>query len=186
MLHPQWLFFAYSELYIPCVFTVMSSIMNYSVQPSHSFNSSSFSLTLPRVPRALLICSCPSGAICRSLSWNLIYTCLKKAAFIRERFTWEHSCSTVGTTRYYVEISLYTRTIINNNHNYNKIPKSDWLSTVLISALIGLYGSCLSNWIVRDITRALKWSFFFSLLAKKPWNFLCFDLTKRAFFDKFC
>ena len=25
---------------------------------------------------------------------------------------------------------------INNNHNYNKIVKSDWLSTALISALI--------------------------------------------------
>ena len=25
----------------------------------------------------------------------------------------------------------------NNNHNYNKILKSDWLSTALISALIG-------------------------------------------------
>ena len=32
-----------------------------------------------------------------------LYTCLKtgKAAFIRERFTWEHSCSTVGTNRYW-------------------------------------------------------------------------------------
>ena len=27
--------------------------------------------------------------------------------------------------------------VILNNHNYNKIFKSDWLSTVLISALIG-------------------------------------------------
>ena len=27
----------------------------------------------------------------------------------------------------------------NNNHNYNKIVKSDWLSTVPISALIGQY-----------------------------------------------
>ena len=25
----------------------------------------------------------------------------------------------------------------NNNHNYNKIIKTDWLSTALISALIG-------------------------------------------------
>ena len=36
----------------------------------------------------------------------------------------------------------YHKIIINNNnnninHNYNKIVKSDWLSTVLISALIG-------------------------------------------------
>jgi len=27
----------------------------------------------------------------------------------------------------------------NNNHNYNKILKSDWLSTALISALILLF-----------------------------------------------
>ena len=52
------------------------------------------------------------------------------------------------------------------NHNYNKIVKSDWLSTALISALIldsliGQYASCLSNWTVHAITRALKWLFFF-------------------------
>ena len=46
------------------------------------------------------------------------------------------------------------------NHNYNKILKSDWFSTALISALIGQYASCLSNWAVRAITRALKWLFF--------------------------
>ena len=28
---------------------------------------------------------------------------------------------------------------INNDHNYNKIVKSDWLSTALISALIGQF-----------------------------------------------
>ena len=33
-----------------------------------------------------------------------------------------------------------------------------------------------SNWTVRAITRALKW--LFSLLAKKNWNFLSFDLKK--------
>ena len=37
-------------------------------------------------------------------------------------------------------------------HNYNKILKSDWLSTALISALIGQF-----NRTVRAITRALKW-----------------------------
>ena len=31
------------------------------------------------------------------------------------------------------------------NHNYNKILKSDWLSTALISALIGQYASCVKN-----------------------------------------
>ena len=50
--------------------------------------------------------------------------------------------------------------IIIINHNY-KILKSDWLSTLLISALIGQF-----NRTVRAITRALKW-LFFSLLAKK-------------------
>ena len=46
------------------------------------------------------------------------------------------------------------------NHNYDKIVKSDWLSTALISALIGQfigqYVSCLSNWTVSAITRVLK------------------------------
>ena len=63
------------------------------------------------------------------------------------------------------------------NHTYNKIVKSDWLSTALISALIGQligqYASCLSNWTVRAITRALKW-LFFSLLAKQNFEFLVF------------
>ena len=47
-----------------------------------------------------------------------------------------------------------------HNHNYNKIVKSHWLSTALISALIGSligqYASCLSNWTVRAVTHALK------------------------------
>ena len=63
------------------------------------------------------------------------------------------------------------------NHNYNKIVKSDWLSTALISALIGQligqYASCQSNWTVRAITRALK-CLFFSLLAKQNFEFLVF------------
>ena len=48
------------------------------------------------------------------------------------------------------------------NHNYNKILKSDWLSTALISALIGQFNRTvrLSNWTVHAITRALKWLFF--------------------------
>ena len=61
------------------------------------------------------------------------------------------------------------------NHNYNKIVKSDWLSTTLISALIGQligqYASCLSNWTVRAITRALKWLFF---ITSKKLEFLLF------------
>ena len=59
------------------------------------------------------------------------------------------------------------------NHNYNKILNSDWLSTALILALIGQYASCLSNWTVRAITRALKW-LFFPLLAKKISEFVVF------------
>ena len=62
-------------------------------------------------------------------------------------------------------VSFKNNIVINSlnniyNHNYNKILKSDWLSTALISALIGQYASCLSNWTVRAITRALKWLFF--------------------------
>ena len=51
---PPVAFFAYSELYIPCVFPVMSSMVYY--------------IPLPRVPRTLLISSCPSGAISRSVA----------------------------------------------------------------------------------------------------------------------
>ena len=64
-----------------------------------------------------------------------------------------------------------------HNHNYNKIVKSHWLSTALISALIGSligqYASCLSNWTVRAVTHALKW-LFFSVLAKQNFKFLVF------------
>ena len=58
------------------------------------------------------------------------------------------------------------------NHNYNKIVKSDWLSTALILALIGQF-----NRTVRAITRALKW-LFFSLLAKQNFEFLVFSFKK--------
>ena len=61
----------------------------------------------------------------------------------------------------------------NHNHNYNKILKSDWLSTALISALIGQL-----NRTVRAITYALKW-FSFSLLAKNISKFLMFWLRKE-------
>ena len=53
-------------------------------------------------------------------------------------------------------IHVLNRIISVFNHNYNKILKSDWLSTALIPALIGQYASCLSNWTVHAITRALK------------------------------
>ena len=70
-----------------------------------------------------------------------------------------------------------------NNHNYNKIVKSDWLSTALISALIGQYVSCLNNWTVRAITCALKWLFFL-LLAKTILEFSCVLILKRALYIK--
>ena len=52
----------------------------------------------------------------------------------------------------------------NNNHNYNKILKSDWLSTALISALIEQYAS----------SHARLNGFFFSLVAIKILEFLVF------------
>ena len=83
------------------------------------------------------------------------------------------------------DIPVFHENLFNHHHhNYNKILKSDWLSTPLISALIGQYASCLSNWTVRAITRALKW-LFFSLLAKKSWNFLCFDLKRALYITNF-
>ena len=65
------------------------------------------------------------------------------------------------------------------NHNYNKIFKSDWLSTSLISALIGQFDTrvLVGNWTPRVTTRALQ--LLFSLLAKRNWNFFCFDLKKE-------
>ena len=71
------------------------------------------------------------------------------------------------------EITLDSHT----NHNYDKILKSDWLSTALISALIEQF-----NRTVRDITRALKWLFFSQLTNwKRSWNVLCFDFKKEPY-----
>ena len=61
-----------------------------------------------------------------------------------------------------------------SNHNCNKILKSDWPSTVLISALTGHL-----NKTVRAITRALKWLFF---NASKNLEISCVSIQKRAFF----
>ena len=47
-----------------------------------------------------------------------------------------------------------------------KIVKSDWLSTALISSLIGQF-----NRTVHAITRVLKWLFFSLLLAKQNFEF---------------
>ena len=69
---------------------------------------------------------------------------------------------------YYFTKSSTEKASFTCNHNYNKIVKSDWLSTAPISALIGQF-----YWTVRAITRALKW-LFFSLLAKQNFEFLVF------------
>ena len=65
-----------------------------------------------------------------------------------------------------------------SNHNCNKILKSEWPSTVLISALTGHL-----NKTVRAITRALKRLFF---NASKNHGISCVSLQKRAFFYKNC
>ena len=59
------------------------------------------------------------------------------------------------------------------NHNCNKILKSDWLSTVLISALIGQF-----NGTVRIVH-------CFFTASKKTLNFLCADKKKGLFFTNF-
>ena len=45
------------------------------------------------------------------------------------------------STIYYLLLSISNLELFDNciNHNYNKIVKSDWLSTALISALIGQF-----------------------------------------------
>ena len=52
---------------------------------------------------------------------------------------------------------------------YNKIVKSDWVSTVLISALIGQYISCLSNW----TSCAYLNSLFFHTASKSKFQISC-------------
>ena len=42
--------------------------------------------------------------------------------------------------------------------------------------------SCLSNWTVREITRALKWLFF--ITSKKNWDFFCFDFKKGPYISQ--
>ena len=54
---------------------------------------------------------------------------------------------------------LYSDLWKNDLYSSPAVLKSDWLSIVLISALIGQYASCLSKWTVHAITRALKWLF---------------------------
>ena len=54
------------------------------------------------------------------------------------------------------------------NHNYKKNCQI-WLAINCpdLDSLIGQYASCLSNWTVRAITRALKWLFFFTASQTK-------------------
>ena len=64
-------------------------------------------------------------------------------------------------------VSLEVLNARNNNyinHNCNKILNSDWLSTVLSSALTGQY----------TLSRRLKWLFFTSSQKKKLSEFLGF------------
>ena len=68
------------------------------------------------------------------------------------------------------------------NHNHNKIVKSDWLSTALISALIGQFNTTVRVMpklldSMRHHARALM-AFFFSLLAKQNFEFLVFWFKK--------
>ena len=67
-----------------------------------------------------------------------------------------------------------------SNHNHNKILKSDWLSTVLISALIGLYTSCLSNREERHAIARTWMGFYFtsSKQKKNSRNILRFNFRK--------
>ena len=67
-----------------------------------------------------------------------------------------------------------TQILLFINHNINKILKSDWLSTVLISALIG---QCYRT--VRTITLTSLNGSFSPNSKKITWNFLSFKFTKR-------
>ena len=75
-----------------------------------------------------------------------------------------------------------------DNHKYKKILKSDWLSTALISALIVECNRTLRVIPIstRHHARLNGFCFLFSLLAKKSWNFLCFDFKKSLIYHKFC
>ena len=70
------------------------------------------------------------------------------------------------------------------NHNYNKILKFDWLSTALISALIGQCPSRLSNWTVHAIRRVLKWLFFTAGKKGGLRKFCALILKKRAYISQ--
>ena len=69
------------------------------------------------------------------------------------------------------------------NHNYNKILKSDWLSTVLISALIGQCNRTVfikPKWLdsARYHMLVFKWLFFFTA-SKKTLRISCVLCRKK-------
>ena len=68
----------------------------------------------------------------------------------------------------FFDVSYYS-----TNHNYNKIVKSDWLSTALISALIGQFNS------------TVRVAFFFTA-SKTKFRISCFDLKNSLLCYKFC
>ena len=83
----------------------------------------------------------------------------------------------VSSLKMFTIINYYYNNYNNNNHNYNVLTitiiitnlrflRSDWPSTALMTVLLEQYASCLNNWIVRAITRALKWLFFFTASKK--------------------
>ena len=72
-----------------------------------------------------------------------------------------------------------SNTFLQDNYNYNKIVKSDWLSTALISALIGQFNRTVREVIGRYApSRARLNGFFLSLLAKQNFEFLVFWFKK--------
>ena len=73
-------------------------------------------------------------------------------------------------------LKYYSKLIRNPpNHNYNKILKSDWLSTVLISVLKGRCNLLDST---RHHARALEWVFIFTS-SKKSLRISCLLLLGK-------
>ena len=80
---------------------------------------------------------------------NLQISYLSASRLVTGLHDFQEQCQTVFHVMAFVLIffkTMYDKTTIRfdvcdirNNHNYNKIVKSDWLSTALISALIGQF-----------------------------------------------
>ena len=83
-------------------------------------------------------------------------------------------------TRISVILKPYSQHFI-INHNYNKILKSDWMLTVLISTLIGQYASCLvCNWTLGTIMRVHLNGFLFTACKKTLACVLIFKSIKTS------